>query len=273
MNYASIIVGLLNLCLLSNCNIETTASQETTEETTTVQENQWVSLFNGKDLTGWTVKINGHAAGENYKNTFRVEDGILKVSYVDYDKFGRSFGHIFYNTPYSNYKIRLQYRFVGEQVEKIGDWAIKNSGVMLHSQSAESMGVGQEFPVSLEAQLLGGYEEGIDRPTGNLCSPGVHVIMGDTLTTEHCLYSSSPTFYGEEWVDFEALILNDSLIVHSINGKEVIRYSKPVYGGEYSVDTPEWAGTEGKALKTGYISLQSESHPIEFRKIELRELD
>ncbi len=229
---------------------------------------EWIQLFNGKDLDDWIVKINGQALNNNLHNTFRVEDGVLKVSYDGYDIFGKSYGHIFYKEPFLNYKLRLQYRFVGEQVKDGQEWAKKNSGVMIHCQSPESMGLNQGFPVSLEVQLLGGVQEGIERPTGNLCTPGTHVTMNNKLITEHCINSSSKTFYDEEWIDLEVRVLNDT-ISHYINGKEVIAYTKPIFGGEYSIDDSK----EGMPLKAGYISLQSESHPIEFRNIELLEID
>jgi len=238
----------------------------------TQSKNKWKSLFNGKDLTNWIVKIKGYPLQKNYKNTFRVENGVLKVSYDGYETFNASYGHLFYKNPHSNYKLRLQYRFTGKQVKGGAGWAKRNSGVMIHSQSPQSMGLDQGFPVSLEVQLLGGVEEGVERPTGNLCTPGTHVIMDGELITDHCINSTSKTFYGEEWVNLEILVLKDSLISHIINGKEVIRYTKPSLGGEYSIDTEEWKLRKGKLLDSGYIALQSESHPIEFRKIELLEL-
>lgn len=227
----------------------------------------WIPLFNGKDLSNWVVKINGFPLNENIRNTFRVENGILKVSYDDYEDFGNAYGHIFYKEPFSNYILRLQYRFKGDQAKGGQDWATKNSGIMIHSQSPESMGLNQEFPVSLEVQLLGGLDRAIERPTGNLCTPGMHVIMNGKRVTEHCIPSSSPTFYGEEWIDVEVEVHNDSLIKHKINGQTVITYSKPIYGGEYNTTFQE-----GAPVKGGYISLQSESHPVEFRNIELLEL-
>ena len=238
-----------------------------------VESENWVSLFNGVNLDGWTVKINGYPLGENIHNTFRVQDSVMKVSYDGYDKFGESYGHIFYEKPYSNYRLRLQYRFIGEQPSDGEAWATKNSGVMLHSQSPETMDLNQGFPVSLEAQFLGGIEEGVERPTGNLCTPGMHVIMQDTIVKKHCINSNSPTFYGEEWVQSEVLVLKDSLIIHSINGKEVIRYSKPIYGGEYLPETALWVSQDGNPVTEGYIALQSESHPIEFKNIEILVLD
>ncbi len=229
----------------------------------------WVVLFNGKDLDGWTPKIKGHAAGSNWKNTFRADNGILSVDYSEYERFEGDYGHLFYKQPFAAYELQLQYRFVGEQIEGGEGWATKNSGVMIHGQSPESMGRDQEFPVCLEVQLLGGLENGVERPTANLCTPGTHVVLDGALVEEHCVNSSSPTFYGEEWIDLEVKVWNDSLVVHLINGEEVMRYSRPVIGGEYNTMENE----NGQAVTGGYIALQSESHPVEFRNIRLRSLE
>ena len=236
------------------------------------ENGEWISIFNGQNLDGWMVKINGYPLGKNINNTFSVQDGVLKVSYDGYEKFGNSYGHIFYNKPLSNYKLRLQYRFVGDQMADGAGWAEKNSGVMLHSQSPESMLIDQEFPVSLEAQFLGGVQEGVDRPTANLCTPGTHVTIGNNEITDHCLSSTSNTYHNEEWIPVEFHVFNDSLVRHLVKGKEVFRYTKPIMGGEYLPDTEEWKVKEGKALKEGYIALQSESHPVEFRNIEVLEI-
>ena len=236
-------------------------------------QKKWIQLFNGKDLNDWVVKISGHPLNENINNTFRVEDGVIKVSYDEYDKFGESYGHLFYKKSFSNYRLKLQYRFVGEQVVDGQEWAKKNSGVMIHSQSPESMLLDQNFPISLEVQLLGVINEGVVRTTGNLCTPGTNVTMDNEVITDHCINSSSKTFYGEEWVDLEILVINDSLISHQINGKEVINYTKPTFGGEYLTEDDEWQTKNNQSLKDGYIALQSESHPVEFKNIKLLELD
>lgn len=78
----------------------------------------WKSLFNGKDLTGWKVKINGYELNDNFGDTFRVENGVLTVSYDKYDKFNSRFGHIFYESPFSHYLLRVEYRFVGQQCRR-----------------------------------------------------------------------------------------------------------------------------------------------------------
>ena len=235
-------------------------------------EKEWTSIFNGKNLEDWIVKINGHKLGDNYLNTFRVEDGMLKVSYDKYDNFTDEYGHLFYKTPYTNYRLRLEYRFVGEQVNGGEAWAEKNSGIMIHSQAPETMLLNQGFPLSLEVQLLGGVEEGVSRPSGNLCTPATHVEMNGKKITKHCIMSKSKTFYGEEWIQAEVFVTKDS-IAHFIDGELVISYSKPSIGGEYLDSASEIIqAKDTESLTKGYISLQSESHPVEFKKIQILEL-
>ena len=159
----------------------------------------WIPLFNGKDLDGWKPKIKGYDLGENYGNTFRVENGLLKVSYDRYSQFDGKFGHLFYKSPFSHYRLRVEYRFVGGQCKGGPSWAFRNSGIMIHGQSPESMRKDQDFPVSIEVQLLGGTGRG-DRPTGNVCTPGTNIVMRDRLITQHCTNSHSKTYQGDEWV-------------------------------------------------------------------------
>lgn len=231
----------------------------------------WIQLFNGRDLTGWTPKIRGYAAGDNFGRTFRVENGVLKVSYDAYDEFGDRFGHLFYNKPFSRYVLAAEYRFVGQQAKGGRDWAYKNSGLMIHGQPVATMGKDQDFPISLEVQLLGGRETG-ERPTGNLCTPGTNVWMNGTLVTEHCIDAKAPTFRGEEWVRVEVEVHGHGRIVHRVNGQPVIEYEKPEIGGGVVSGFDPAVKQDGKPLSEGSISLQSESHPIEFRKVELLDL-
>src|SRR3546814_6927672 len=90
---------------------------------TTDAEPEWIQLFNGKDLNDWTVKIAKHEVDENYANTFRVEDGLMKVRYDGYTDFDFQYGHIHYKTPYSAYLLRVEYRFTGEQAPGGEGWA------------------------------------------------------------------------------------------------------------------------------------------------------
>jgi len=245
-----------------------TACQSTKKDSETVEEN-WIQLFNGENFDGWDIKITGYELNDNYANTFRVEDGLMKVRYDEYVEFSNEFGHIFYKENFSHYKLRVEYRFVGEQVPGGQGWAWKNSGAMLHGQTAASMGKDQKFPVSIEAQFLGGDVEE-ERPTLNLCTPGTHVTIDGELVTKHCVTSTSKTIRGEEWVTAEFVVLGDSIIHHIVDGDTVLTYTHPIVGGSNS---PEgYPVAEGTPLTGGSISLQSESHPIDFRKVELLDL-
>ena len=237
---------------------------------------EWIPLFNGKDLTGWDIKITGYDLNENFGNTFRVEGGVLKVSYDRYAEFANKFGHLYYQQPYSYYKLRVEYRFIGEQLKGGAVWNVRNSGVMLHSQPAASLLKDQAFPVSLEMQLLGGLSDGKPRTTANLCTPGTMIEMDGKLNTDHCINTTSKTYDGDQWVAVEAVVFGDSLIQHLVDGKVVLEYQKPRVGevGEFKKYFMEGWGNqhEGLLLKEGSIALQAESHPIEFRKVELLNL-
>ncbi len=233
------------------------------------KENKWESIFNGKDLTGWNVKIAGYPLNENYLNTFRVEDGLLVASYADYDTFSNQFGHIFYEKPYSKYRMKLQYRFTGDQVKGGPGWAYKNNGIMFHCQAPETMLLDQGFPVSLEFQMLGGNGKG-PRSTGCLCTPGLNVIIADTLETRHCLPNSGKTIEEDRWVDAELYVDGSRIMHHIIEGDTVMTYSKPqVGGGSIPEGYPLPVGT---IVSSGYIALQAESHTTQFRNIMVQDL-
>ncbi|HET9486998.1 MAG TPA: DUF1080 domain-containing protein [Chryseosolibacter sp.] len=229
---------------------------------------EWIQLFNGKDMNDWRMKITGYPLGENYANTFRVEDGKLKVLYDGYTRFEEKFGHLFYKEKFGYYLLGVEYRFVGDQAPGGPGWAIRNSGAMLHSQDPETMLEKQDFPISIEVQFLGGNGQD-DRPTANLCTPGTNVVMDGKLFTNHCISSNSKTYHGDQWVRVEVLVLGDSLMEHFIEGQSVLRYEKPQIGAGNVIHYDETVKQDGKPLKEGYIALQSESHPIEFRKVEL----
>lgn len=238
---------------------------------TDADREEWVQLFNGKDLQGWAAKITGHDLDDNFGRTFRVENGTLKVSYDQYQTFGGRFGHIFYRQSFSHYRLKIEYRFVGEQAPGGPSWAVRNSGAMLHCQSPESMGKDQDFPISIEAQFLGGLGSG-NRTTANLCTPGTHVVMNGKLITQHCVNSTSKTYHGDQWVSVELEVLGDSKIRHIVEGETVLEYEQPQIGGGSVNHFDPAVKRDGTPLKEGYISLQAESHPVEFRKVELLSL-
>jgi hypothetical protein len=236
-------------------------------------EGEWTPLFNGRNLDGWIPKITGYAVGENFGNTFRVEDGLLKVRYDAYGgRFQGRFGHLFYRKPFRHYRLRVEYRFVGRQVPGGPGWAWRNSGIMIHGQSPESMGRRQKFPVSIEVQLLGGRPAGT-RTTANLCTPGTHVVMNGKLHTPHCTNSKSKTYRGDQWVTVEVEVHGNRVIKHLIDGQVVLSYEQPQLDpGDPDAKKLLAAGAP-LMLEGGTISLQSESHPCDFRKVEIMVLD
>lgn len=243
-------------------------------------EENWLSLFNGKDLDGWDIKFSGHEINDNYNNTFQVEDGMIRVVYDEYEKFDDKYGHMYYEKPFSYYKIRFDYRFLGEQTPGGKSWNVRNSGIMLHSQSAKSNDLHQDFPVSIEIQLLGGLGKG-PRTTGNLCTPGTQVVFNDKLDSTHCISSNSKTYDGDRWVHVEAIILADQSITHIVEKDTVLVYEAPQittsYKDEdwdrYGVTSKDyWKKMSGKLLSEGYIAIQAESHAIDFKNIELLNL-
>jgi hypothetical protein len=236
---------------------------------TQTSESQWIQLFNGKDLSGWDLKISGYPMNSNYMVIFSVKDSILSVSYDKLDSFRGEFGHIFYKQKFSHYKLRIEYRFTGEQCPGGPEWAIRNSGVMLHAQSAESMGLDQDFPVSIEAQFLGGLGQG-ERTTANVCTPGTDIDINGQPVADHCVGSSSKTYDGDQWITVEMIVLGDSIIHHVIDGDTVLTYTRPRVGPEMRPDV--YPVPDGTLLSEGYIALQAESHPVEFRKVELLDL-
>lgn len=241
------------------------------EETT---DSPWRQLFNGQNLDGWVAKFHGHELGDNYRDTFRVADGVIQVRYDKYDAgdFGDRFGHLFYDEPFSHYHLAVEYRFVGDLFPSAPSYARLNSGVMLHAQDPRRILRGQDWPISIELQFLASEGDGRPRATGNVCTPGTHVTYQGAQRDDHILPSTGPTFAPDEWVRAEAIVRGDH-ITHFINGEMVLEYSKPVIGGGVVSGYAPGEFVEGKPLTSGYIALQAEGNGVDFRKVEIRELE
>ncbi|MFS4455372.1 DUF1080 domain-containing protein [Maribacter sp. 2304DJ31-5] len=236
-------------------------------------EDGWTTLFNGNNLDGWTTKIHHYEVNDNYADTFRAENGILKVRYDNYEgDYNDRFGHLYYDIPYAYFHLSMEYRFVGEVHPGAPSFVEKNSGVMFHSQDPRTMPKEQNWPISVEMQFLGGLADGKERPTGNMCSPGTDVVYKDKLDPRHCISSSSKTYYGNQWIKAELLVYGDSLVVHKINGQKVLEYTRPQMGGGTVKGHDPAIKKDGMPLKKGFIALQSEGQPIDFRNIKIKNL-
>ncbi|WP_086476106.1 MULTISPECIES: 3-keto-disaccharide hydrolase [Arenibacter] len=264
-NYPIVILSCLLGFVFTQCSTVKSVSQQ--------KDDGWVQMFNGEDLEDWTPKIHHYEAGDNYGDTFRVEDGIIKVRYDKYEgDFNERYGHLFYNTPYSYYHLVVEYRFVGELHPGAPGYTIKNSGVMFHSQDPNTILKEQDWPISVELQFLAGLEEGKSRPTGNMCSPGTNVVYEGKIDPRHCINSTSKTYYGDQWVRAEAIVLGSSLVTHIVNGEKVLEYTNPQIGGGVANRYDPAIKIDGKLLKEGFIGLQSEGQPIDFRLVSIKNL-
>lgn len=253
------------LLVLSAC------SGATKTKSLTDKNGEWISIFNGQNLEGWNPKIAGDSAGVNTLNTFRVEDGILKVSYDQYDnQFKNRYGHLFYHEKLSRYKLKVEYRFAGELLPDAEKFCYRNSGVMIHSQSAESMETGQYWPVSLETQLLGSTDS-VKQLNANLCTPGTTVWYQGQITQDHIIPSTSKYYLNDSWVTVEIIVDGAKSISHVMEGDTVLHCSMPQIGGDLLPEN--YPVPIGTVLDSGYIALQAEGQPIEFRKVELMKLE
>jgi hypothetical protein len=96
--------------------------------------------------------------------------------------------------------------------------------------------------------------------------------MGGKLITQHCNNSTSKTYHGDRWVTVEVEVHGDGKIKHFVDGEQVLEYEKPQLDPN-DPDAFKLIQDASKLLSSGTISLQSESHPIDFRKVELLPLD
>jgi hypothetical protein len=265
-------LGLLILAGIATSCSNQTSNLEEDHKPESASVSEWQTLFNGQDLAGWVPKIYHHESGENYANTFRVEDGAILVSYDDYGAFEDRYGHLFYEKPFSSFHLTWEYRFTDQWLKDAASYTYRNSGVMYHSQSPESILKEQDWPISVEYQMLAEEEEGVARPTGNMCSPGTDIVYEGKIDPRHCINSSSPTFKWDEWVKAELIVYGDSIVHHLVNGDTVLTYSKPQIGGGVANNFNPDIKVDGTPLKSGYIGLQSEGQGVMFKEIKIREL-
>jgi len=271
----STVFGALFLIAVAGADPPSSSSDASELPGDQVASESWVPLFNQKDLEGWTYKETGTAVGEDPSNVVSVRDGRLVLDYAGWDRFEGRFGHLCRRIPHSDYRIRVVYRFFGEQAPGGPGWAFRNSGIMIHAQDPATMRIDQDFPVSIEVQLLGGFDdEEIRRPTANLCTPGTNVEIDGRLYTAHCRNSGSQTQPADVWVTVEVEVRGDREVIHRVDGREVMRYRRPQLD---SRDRDARAMLERRngdsRLQEGWIALQGESHPVEFKSVELQVLD
>ncbi|MDW7690932.1 DUF1080 domain-containing protein [Flammeovirgaceae bacterium SG7u.111] len=267
----NILLILAAFILLASCNSKPNTTEEVAAPEKSTEET-WQILFNGKDLDGWTPKFYHHEVGENYANTFRVVDGAIQVNYDDYNEFNDRYGHLFYKEPFSSYHLKFEYRFTDQWLEDAAKYTYRNSGVMFHSQDPKTILKEQDWPISVEYQMLADAGDGNPRPTGNMCSPGTEIFFEGEMDARHCVQSSSDTYAWDEWVKSDLIVYGDSLVIHLVNGDTVLRYTKPQIGGGVANGFDPAIKIDGTPLTSGYIGLQAEGQGVEFKNIKIKKL-
>ena len=238
-----------------------------------VAREAWVQIFNGKDLDGWTPKFKGYPAGVNFNNTFHVENGVLKVDYARYTKFNGEFGHLFWKEKLSHFRIRAEYRFTGAQTPGGPSWGFRNNGIMIFSEPPEEMELNQDFPASIEVQLLGGGNPHGDQNNGSFCTPHTLAVYNGGLTTTHRTSAKEKIYLGDQWVTIEAEVHGGRLINHILDGEIVISYSQPQLNPNDAHARKLLEKGFPRMLDGGYICIQAETHNTEFRKIEILKIE
>jgi hypothetical protein len=261
--------SVVALALVGAC-----ASAARSSQSSDPNAREWIDLFNGKNLDGWIAKIAKHEVGDNYANTFRVVDGVIEARYDGYGpSYNAQFGHLYYERPFSYYIVTADYRFSGELYPGAPSYTLRNSGIMIHSQDPRTMPRDQNFPISIENQLLGGLSDGKPRATSNICTPGTAVTYNGKFDNRHCINSSSKTYDGDQWVHSETIVLGDSIVKQLVNGDTVLTYTKPVYALGVVTGFDPAQMHEGQPIKSGYIALQSEGHNVDFKNVRLLNLE
>jgi hypothetical protein len=95
-----------------------------------------ISLFNGKDLTGWHVDVPAMDNDPNAINPFLVRDEVLVT-------LGEPRGHLISNEEYQDYRLEIEYRFPGKP---------GNGGVLVHASTPRALY--KMFPQSIEVQMM-----------------------------------------------------------------------------------------------------------------------
>jgi Domain of Unknown Function (DUF1080) len=242
----------------------------------------WTKIWNGTNLSDWDIKFQGSALNVNLNNTFRAVDGNLEVNYSGWTGFNNQFGHAGYKVrPFSFYFIRAEHQHWGAQPSGSPGWARENNGLMLHSQSVASMGQNQDFPVSMEVQLLGsGNTESDNNSTLNLCTPGTAFYTtptGGTRNDSHCFSASTNTRVGTGvWQWSSVLVMGDSIIRHyngpTATGTPTLTWYRPVRATNSGAGGITIPMVNNERITEGYITIQAETHPYRFRTIEVLNL-
>ncbi len=227
----TVLAGLiLGCCLLASCS--------------TTPNAEFISLFNGTDLTGWTP------ATEN-PDSFSVENGTLIV------KGGRS--HLFYTGnvnegSFKNFELKLQAKpFPGA-----------NSGVYIHTQYQDTGWPNNGY----ECQVNSTHKD--SKKTGSLYAV-VNILVLKPGEKEpkvgvNIKHDAAPSTDGE-WFDYHITVIGDKITIR-VNGETLVDYIEPEGGSGHPKFT-------GRKLSEGTFALQAHDpkSEVHYRNIRVKVLN
>ncbi len=198
-----------------------------------------VELFNGKDLSGWHVDVPEMDTNATAINPFIIRNNLL-VS------LGTPQGHLITDKEFSNYRLRVEYRFAGKP---------GNCGVLVNASTPRALY--KMFPKSIECQMQHG-------------DAGDFWCIVEDIKVDDMESRRGPK---DEWGITEG---KERRIKNLTDSSE-----KPL--GEWNTMIIECVGSSikvwenGDLVNSGYdctanhgkIALQAEGSEVEFRKVEL----
>lgn len=184
-----------------------------------------VRLFNGRNLKGWVGYVGDSTV--DAAREFTVKDGMLRID--------GALGYIRTTRMYSNYRLKLQWKWEGVPT---------NSGIFFHIQEGED----RLWPCCYECQLWTGHAGDVN-DAGNSDSDEFRAIGAATVPK---LRPSSEKPAGA-WNDAE-IVCDENTVEIYINGVLQNRLTNI-------------------SNNRGYIALEGEGSPILFRNIEIVPLE
>ena len=206
---------------------------------TSCQSQSTISLFNGKDLTGWHIDVPEMDKDPKARNPFIIRNGML-VS------LGTPGGHIITDAIYQDYRLDIEYRFAGKP---------GNCGALVHASTPRSLY--DMFPKSIEVQMM--HENAGD----------FWCIVQD-IETDNMLERRGPK---EEWGITEG---KKRRILNLTDGSEKPVGEWNTMKIECLGDKIKaWVNGDlvnfgyNATVSSGQVALQAEGSEVEFRKVEL----
>jgi len=199
----------------------------------------FVPLFNGRDLSGW---VNANCAPE----TWSVRDGVIHCT-------GQPIGALRTGRQYENFILEAEWRHLSSG---------GNSGIFIWGTPIAAPGV--PFLRGIEVQVLDhGYAEQYEKQNGKKSDwftthGDVFPIHGATMKPfgkNHGMRSfpsEDRSKRSPEWNHYR-IVCTNGVIRLSVNGREV-------------------SGGEDCNYRKGYLALESEGAPVEFRNLRIKEL-